>query len=172
MMSSAYLITPSNIKKVTIMTVEFSDEINRLESTLKEKQQLLTELRAKRDEHSVQTRKARRAIDDLRAVLRGEKPPSERGKKEKSAHGVTSVPVNDETGRPARGARREQIQEICKTVGANGEIFRTADVLKVLRKVENDITPGMRSYTYTVMNALEKEGKVERQGRGKWTWEG
>ena len=153
------------------MSIEFSGEIERLEKSLQEKRELLAKLESKREAHSVQTQRAREAIQDLRAVLRGDKPPSKSGKK-KTSHGVSSVPVNKDTGRPARGARTEQIREICRHLGASGDIFRTANVLGVLRDVEEDVDAGMRSYTYSVMNNLEEEGVIERQGRGKWLWKG
>lgn len=153
------------------MSVNFSEEIENFESALEEKRNTLKELQAKRDSHAVQTRKARAALEDLQAVLRGETPPSQRTGR-RGVRGVASVPVSDDTGRPARGARRQQISDICRQLGSEGEVFRTADVLDVLRKVEDDVSTGMRSYTYTVMNALDDEGVVEKAGRGKWLWKG
>ncbi len=153
------------------MSVNFSEEIEKFENALAQKREELKKLEARRDAHAVQTRKARSALEDLQAVLRGEAPPSQRTAK-KSVRGITSVPVDDETGRPARGARRQQILDICRQIGSSGKVFRTADVLEILRKVEENVSTGMRSYTYTVMNALEKDEIVERQGRGKWIWHG
>ena len=149
------------------MTHDFSDELESLRTALAEKQQRLAELRAQRKTHFTQARKARAALDDLRAILRGEKPRGQRSTGS-IVKGISSVPVNDDTQRPSRGARKEQIRAICEKVGARGEEFRTADVLNVLRKVESDFSAGMRSYTYTVMNALEEDGFVEKVGRGKW----
>lgn len=149
----------------------FSNEIEDLKNALEQKRAKLEELEERRDAHAEQTRKAREALEDLRAALRGETPPSKKASKG-SVRGITKVPVNDDTDRPARGARREQIEQICKKVGADGGVFRTADVLKVLRDVEGDkdgnISKGLRSYTYTVMNTLEDDGMVKRKGRGKW----
>lgn len=153
------------------MSVDFADEIKGFEQSLREKRELLDRLEKKRDAHTVQTKKARAALEDLRAVVRGETPPSQRGKTS-SVRGVEAVPVNKDTNRPARGARRQQILDICRKVGASGDIFRTADVLNILRKVEDDVSTGMRSYTYTVMNTFEDEGLIEKQGRGKWLWKG
>ncbi len=158
------------------MSMDFSEEIAKFEAVLEEKYAELAELEEKRDTHADQTLKARRALEDLQAVLRGETPPSKRGSRRRSLRGISSVPVDDKTGRPPRGARRQQILEICRKIGTSGEVFRTADVLDVLRRVEGDeegeISPGMRSYTYTVMNALGEEGRIERRGRGKWIWKG
>lgn len=153
------------------MSINFSDEISRFQTALEEKRRSLKELEEFRDAHAVQTRKAREALQDLLAVLRGELPPSERGGK-RTVRGISAVPVNDDTGRPARGARRQQIIDICRQLGESGAEFRTAEVLGILRKVEDDISTGLRSYTYTIMNSLEKEGLVERQGRGRWSWKG
>lgn len=153
------------------MNVNFSNEISRFQSALEEKRRVLQELESRRDAHAVQTRKAREAIEDLQAVLRGETPPSEKGGG-RTVRGISSVPVDKETGRPARGARRQQILDVCRHLGQSGDNFRTADVLGVLRQVEGDISTGLRSYTYTIMNSLEKEGLVEREGRGLWSWVG
>lgn len=156
------------------MSMDFSQEIEKFEAALEEKRAKLEELQQKRDAHAVQTEKARTALEDLRAVLRGETPPSKRASKpsKRSIRGISSVPVNEDTGRPARGARRKQILDICRKIGADGDVFRTADVLEVLREVEDDVSTGMRSYTYTVMNSLGEEGRIERKGRGKWIWKG
>ena len=159
-----------------IMSLDFSDEIEKFEAALAEKRTELAELEQKRDTHTDQTRKARAALEDLRAVLRGETPPSKKASKPRSVRGISAIEVDDETGRPPRGARRRQILDICRKIGSDGDIFRTADVLTVLRKVEGDedgtISPGMRSYTYTVMNTLGEEGHIKRKGRGKWIWKG
>lgn len=153
------------------MSMNFSEEITDFKKALKEKQKNLEKLKARRDAHAVQTRRARAALEDLRAVLRGETPPSQQSSS-RSSEGISAVPVDKETNRPARGARRKQIEMICRKIGSTGDIFRTADVLNTLREVEDEVSSGMRSYTYTVMNGLEEEGLVERQGRGKWIWKG
>lgn len=153
------------------MDVDFSNELEDFKNALKEKRELLEELKQKRDAHSKQTRRARQALEDLRAILRGETPPSQRDTVEQ-VDGISRVPRDEDTKRPPRGARRKQIEEICEKLGAGGEEFRTADVLNILRKVEGDdegkISPGMRSYTYTLMNTLEDDGFVNRIGRGLW----
>ena len=149
------------------MDLTFSDEIEDFKKALEQKRQKLQELEQQRDEHAVQTQKAREALEDLRAVLRGETPPSQKSG-DVDSRGIKAVPVDEDTERPARGARRRQIISICEKLGDDGSIFRTADVLKILRDVEDEVTSGMRSYTYTVMNALEEDGLVEKRGRGKW----
>lgn len=149
------------------MEMNFSDELDNFKDALEQKRQLLEELKEKRNAHAKQLRKARQALEDLRAVLRGETPPSKKDRKKK-VRGISKVPVDDETGRPARGARRQQIVAICRKIGADGDVFRTRDVLEVLRDVEDEVSTGMRSYTYTVMNSLEDDDIVERRGRGKW----
>lgn len=149
------------------MSLTFSEEIEDFKDALEKKRNKLKELKQRRSAHAVQTRKARAALEDLQAVLRGETPPSQRGQRG-SSRGISAVPVNEDTGRPARGARREQILAICRKVGASGDVFRTRDVLEELRKVEDEVNDGKRSYTYTLMNRLGEEGHIERKGRGKW----
>lgn len=73
-----------------------------------------------------------------------------------------------ENGNVLRGERTQQIQTICKLVGAGGKVFRTRDVLQKLREVEDELTVGVRSYTYTVLNKQNEEGFVTKAGRGKW----
>ncbi len=150
------------------MALNFSDEISSLEKSLRVIQDELAALEEKRDSHTVQTTRARAALDDLRAVLRGEVPPSQK-KGRKSVRGIQSLPTNEESGRPARGARRQQIIDICTQLGQKDAIFRTADVLNVLREVEDEISTGVRSYVYAVMNTLEAESFIVKKGRGKWS---
>ena len=151
------------------MNLNFEDELEGFQKALEQKRQALAELEQKRKAHAIQTRKARKALEDLRAVLRGETPPSKQNKKDE-VEGIPVVEINEETKRPVhRGDRRKQIRAICRKVGASGEVFRTRDVLHLLRKVEPDVNEGLRSYIYTVMKALEDEGLIEKQeGRGKW----
>ncbi|RAL23737.1 hypothetical protein DL240_06160 [Lujinxingia litoralis] len=153
------------------MSVNFNDELKRFQDALNTKEQELAELRKKRDSHSMQTAEARAAIEGLRAALRGEAAPTrQRGRK--NVRGVSSIPVDPETNRPPRGARRQQILEICRQLGAAHEQFRTADVLKSLGRIEGEVTDGIRSYTYSVINTFEKEGLMEKVGRGRWKWNG
>ena len=159
------------------MNVTFSDQIEQLEAALEQKREQLEELKAKRHAHDDKILEASRAIQDLRAVLRGEVPPSKKSGKPKAesvARKIEPVEMSESEGsdRPKRGQRRDQIIDICELYGAGGTIFRTADVLDVLRIVEDDITPGIRSYTYAVMNDLRDDGKVVKKGRGKWRWTG
>ncbi|RDV39070.1 hypothetical protein DV096_00415 [Bradymonadaceae bacterium TMQ3] len=153
------------------MSVNFGDELSKFENALAEKRQELEELRKMRDTHSLQTSEARNAIEHLRAALRGEAPPG-RGRGRKKVRGVSSLPVDPETQRPPRGARRQQILEICRQLGTKHEQFRTADVLKALGRIEGEVTDGIRSYTYSVVNTFEKEGLMEKIGRGRWKWNG
>lgn len=153
------------------MSVNFGDELSSFEKALATKRQELEDLRKKRDTHSLQTTEARNAIETLRAALRGEVPPS-RGRGRKKVRGVGSLTVDPDTQRPPRGARRQQILEICRQLGAAHEQFRTADVLKALGRIEGEVTDGIRSYTYSVVNTFEKEGLMEKVGRGRWKWNG
>lgn len=149
--------------------MNFTDEIQKFEESLIEKRNELDALRTRRQAHMAQTGKARAALNDLRAVLNGEIPPSQKASPRRSVAGVEALETNDETNRPRRGARRDQIVTICSNLGASGAIFRTADILKVLRDVEGEISAGVRSYTYSLMNTLESEGFVVKRGRGKWS---
>lgn len=143
-------------------TISFKSDISDLEARLKSSQKELVELREQFQVHDTQTEETRQALEKLRAASEGRLP--EKGR----ARSINAVAVKD-SGRPPRGARREQIEQICRRLGRGGEEFRTAAVLELLGKVEDGLTDGMRSYTYAVMNTLRDEGLVKKVGRGRWT---
>ena len=102
----------------------------------------------------------REAIEHLRAAVEG--------RDVKSAKIAPRVDVNPETGRPARGARRDQLLQICRRLGRGQKTFRTVDVLNRVREVEGELSPGIRSYTYSIMKTFEDEGVMQKVGRGTW----
>ena len=144
--------------------ITFSEEIARMEDALERAQDELEELQSRRMAHDVQTRELRQSLQDLRATLRGELPRPARV----ATTEIEAVEVDPETGRPSRGARREQVEEICKKLGAGGQEFRTVDVLNEIRRVEGEVGDGMRSYIYAVMKTLEEDDFLEKVGRGTW----
>lgn len=145
--------------------IDFTDEIHRLHTLLAQAKQDLAALEQRAQQHDITTRETRQALDDLRRTLQGELPRSEPRPKTGNIRALTT---NPDTGRPARGSRRNQIETICRKLGRGGQHFRTAEVLNVLREVEHDISTGMKSYTYAVMTALEKDNIIEKVDRGTW----
>ncbi|MFW5965977.1 MAG: hypothetical protein ACOCV2_00605 [Persicimonas sp.] len=145
--------------------ISFEGDISALKQRLEEAKEELAELEERWRAYDLKTQECRQSLRGLRQTLRGELPDEER----ELLHGdLQAVPVNPDTGRPARGARRRQIELICQRVGRSQETFRTIDVLRVLEEVEGELTDGMKSYTYAVMSDLEDEGLVEKIGRGRW----
>lgn len=148
----------------------FADERAKLEASLETARAELTELEERWRQHGVQTREARATLAKLRSVLDGKLPAEGKGKRRGKPRGkIQSLEVNADTGRPARGSRREQIEMICTQLGKGGEAFRSVEVLNELRAIEDDVSSGMKSYTYTVLNTLGEEGVLSKVGRGKWT---
>ncbi len=145
--------------------ISFKDDISALEARLERARQELADLEQRFDSYDLKTQETREALANLRRTLRGELP-------DEHDHGVAAdieaVDVNADSGRPARGARRHQIEQICNKIGRGGDTFRTVDVLNVLEEVEGELTDGMKSYTYAVMTTLQDEGVVTKVGRGRW----
>lgn len=146
--------------------VTFKDDIAALEAKLSRAREELGELERRWEAYDLKTQEAREALASLRRSLRGELPAEG---DEGLANQIERVDINPESGRPARGARREQIEQICKKIGRGRDDFRTVDVLNVLEEVEGELTDGMKSYTYAVMTTLQEEGVVDKVGRGRWT---
>ena len=146
--------------------VTFEDDISALEAKLSRAREELAELERRWKAYDLKTQETREALANLRRAMRGELPEdAEDGPADK----IERVDINPESGRPPRGARREQIEQICKRIGRSQEQFRTIDVLKVLEEVEGELTDGMKSYTYAVMTTLQEEDVVDKVGRGRWT---
>lgn len=145
--------------------VNFKEEIHGLRAALQQAKQELAELEQRAQLHDVTTRETRQALENLRRTLQGELPPSE---PRRQSAGMRALPVNPDTGRPARGSRRSQIEAICRKLGRGGHSFRTAQVLNTLREVERGISTGMKSYTYAVMTSLESDNIIEKVDRGTW----
>lgn len=101
-----------------------------------------------------------KVADGLRRIIR-----NLRGENE--VKGISPLELTD-NGRPQRGARTEQIREICQKVGTANKTFRTRLVIQELREIEGGITTGLRSYVYTVLRKLEKDEYIEGVGRGTW----
>ena len=143
--------------------LSFSEEIKVLQSELDHTKQNLKSLESKYEQFHVQTTQLREQLNVLRQITKG-KIPGTKPKRSKAQ----ALDVNDQTGRPSRGARRQQIQVICKTLGRAGETFKTMDVIRELRQIESDVSAGMKSYTYAVLASLESAEFIKKVGRGQW----
>lgn len=146
--------------------ISFKENIVSLENALSTARADLIELENRSQTYDLKTQETREALENLRCSLRGEIP---RPKTRKTPGSISALEVNRESGRPARGARRQQIETICEKIGKGQRPFRTVDVLNILRDVEDELSQGMKSYTYAVMNTLKDENIVTKIGRGKWT---
>lgn len=145
--------------------VTFEDEISALEAKLAQAREELDELEKRWRAYDLKTQETRQALTNLRRTLRGELP----GEADDGvASQIDKVDINPDSGRPARGARRDQIEQICQKIGRTHDSFRTVDVLNVLEDIEGELTDGMKSYTYAVMTTLQEEGVVDKVGRGRW----
>lgn len=145
--------------------ISFNDDISSLENALEAARADLAELEKRSQKYDLKTQEARDALNKLRSALRGELPAP---KSRNAAGSIHSLELNDESGRPARGARRKQIEAICHKLGKSNRPFQTVDVLNILREVEDELSEGMKSYTYAVMNTLKDKNIVTKIGRGKW----
>ncbi len=144
--------------------INFEDDIKRFEAKLARSQKQLDALHEKRKQYDLATKDLRDSINRLHEVEEGNVPEEERGRRIR----IKKLEVNEDTGRPARGARREQIEQLCRKIGYNGKPFRTIDVLNELEEVESGLTDGMKSYTYAVLTTLKEDGFVKKVSRGTW----
>lgn len=145
----------------------FTEEIEFFENRLQLAREELAELERKHQTHDVEIQKCRQSIRAVRQIMEGKLPETRRS--QSNTQSVEQLEVNPDTGRPSRGARRDQIERICLSIGATGEAFRTVDMLNKLREVEGDLSDGMKSYAYAVMSKLQDDQVIEKVGRGKWT---
>lgn len=146
-------------------SLSFKEDRKVYEAQLEKAQAELEALEAELNAYDVQTQDCRETIKMFRDFMAGKDVSLGR------AHGsskIKALEVNPETNRPGRGQRRTQIERICKKLGRGKSTFRTVDVLNELRQVESDLSSGMKSYTYAVLNTLEKEKFVKKVGRGTW----
>ncbi len=155
-------------KKKAEGQVDFGDERATFQARLDKAREELAQLESRLEEHGVQTGKARASLQQMRVLLGGKLPKKARGRG-RGRGKIRALEVNDETGRPARGSRRQQVEDICTSLGKGGQTFRSVEVLKALQAIEGDVSNGMKSYTYTVLNTLGEEGILTKVGRGKWT---
>lgn len=146
--------------------ISFADNISDLEAALKQQEEELARLEAQRQTFAIQTQETRKALARLRRVLSGELAESA---PRRSKAGMTEpLEVNAESGRPSRGARREQIETLCQHLGRGSKSFQTKEVLAELEGIEGPLSTGIRSYVYAVMNSLDDEGTIVKVGRGRW----
>lgn len=147
-------------------TISFSDEIASLEQAILQHQEELTELEERYSQFDVQTHDARRVLEELRARfgMPSQRPTKGRGR----AGAISALETNPESGRPARGARRAQIETICRTLGQNQGEFRTAEVIDHIRELEGELSGSLRSYVYALMTTLETESILKKVGHGRW----
>lgn len=142
----------------------FSPEVTGFDALLEESRAELLKLKEQYARHATDAEQLRTSLTKLRGIFFEAKLPADTGSKK----GIDALEVNDDTGRPSRGARRDQIVRICKKLGRGKKSFRTRDVIAELRKVEGDLSDGVKSYTYAVLKTLDTDGLIAKKGRGTW----
>lgn len=143
--------------------VSFSTELEIIKQELDHTKKELKELKKAYNQFDVKTQSLQTLIQELSMLEKGELP-----KTSKKASRSGALNVNAQTGRPSRGARRDQVKEICNELASTNETFKTVEILRKLKEREGELTPGMKSYTYAVMSTLEKEKFVKKVGRAQW----
>jgi len=147
--------------------ISFADELADLEARLEQTEEELDALLDELDHYTIQTKRCRDAITKLRSVAVDGKLPDAKSASTRASK-IEALSVSTDTGRPQRGAREEQIQKIYKKLGRGGKSFRTIDVINELQEIEGELSNGMRSYTYTVLNNHWQKGQIEKVKRGTW----
>lgn len=103
-------------------------------------------------------------LEGLRYALDHGEIPEEEG----NVPGVEKVPVNEETGRPPRGARTRQIKQAIDVISKEKETFEAKKIFELLQKADDSITDDKRAYLYSKLNDFREEGMLEKVGRGTW----
>ncbi len=143
------------------MSSKFGSEIAAVEKQLELNKEKLRKLEREYREVDEEYSQLKESMEHFQAALEGRATGSQ----------TSSIPVvetDPDTGRPSRGARRDQIVAICKKLGRGKKTFRTIDVLNKIAEVEGEVSSGIRSYTYAIMKTFEQDGIVEKVGRGTW----
>lgn len=143
--------------------INFDKDIKSLRSELEQAENELEELESKWAAYDSEVTELRTSLENLKMALDGKLPTGTQ------KPGLKPVARKKGSDRPKRGARKTQVVNICRSLGRRGETFRTKEVIDELRRIENDVTEGIRSYTYSLMDTLKEEGIVEKVGRGTWS---
>lgn len=150
-----------------VSPINFQDDIQALEQAIRRAQDELDTLHGIQKAHDLKTRELRETLEGLSRILRGElpRPTAKAPGQSSTAHTAPASPRK----RPARGSRSAQIEQACRELGTQFDSFTTGEVLERLHTVYGqEITDGIRSYTYALMNTLQKKGVVLKVDRGEW----
>jgi cell division septum initiation protein DivIVA len=139
-----------------------------------EKQRLeeeIAELEEKLSEKTSNTEQLRKDLESLtESIETGRVPASERSDEDNElVAGIPRVKINDDTGKPQRGKRSEQIEKAIKVISRENEKFKAAELFDLLQKADPNIKESQRAYLYSKLNDLKDEGKLEKVKRGTWT---
>lgn len=142
-------------------SIDFSQELIALQQELHDTTQQLVELRGMRDILSVNTQTLDALMAELLQLEQGHMPSKSK----------PSGPVKVRRIAPTESGKtkRRQLKVICRALGAEGEVFGTADIYRQFERKGDEVTPSLRSYVSAMMRDLAKEESVIKVSRGKWT---
>ena len=152
--------------------VDFSEDLEGLYERRDELKKQVEELReklSKKTEHFQQLRQDIEAYKQSEETGQVPFTGSGKGEGRPGAH-IDRVQVDDETGKPKRGRRAEQIwQAIEYVTEVEGKSkFKAADLFDAIKQADPNFDETHRAYLYSKLNKLRDNNKLEKIKRGTW----
>jgi cell division septum initiation protein DivIVA len=151
--------------------MDFEQQLADLRQEKERLEDEIAELEEKLSEKTSNTEELREDLESLtESIETGRVPASERnGEDNELVAGIPRVEINQETGKPRRGKRSEQIEEAIKVISRKKEEFKAAELFDLLQKADPNIDESQRAYLYSKLNDLKDQGELEKVKRGTWT---
>jgi chromosome segregation ATPase len=148
--------------------MDFDQELEGLREEREELKEQISELEAELSQKSANTASLREDLEELTESIESNDVPESAKERRKSVRGIDRVPVDQETGKPPRGRRGEQIEQGIKVISRRQETFKAVELFELLKEADPNVTDSQRAYLYSKLNDMRDEGKLEKVKRGTW----
>ena len=148
--------------------MDFEQELEGLREQREQLTQEISDLEAELSQKSANTASLREDLEELTESIESNDVPESAKERKKSVRGIERVPVDEETGKPPRGRRGEQIEQAIKVISRRKETFKAVELFELLQEADPLVSDSQRAYLYSKLNDLRDEGKLEKVKRGTW----
>ena len=148
--------------------MDFNKELEGLREERDQLKQQINQLETRLSKKSASTEKLRQNLDALTESFEKNEVPASAKEKKESVRGIEHVPVDEETGKPPRGARSRQIRQAIEVISRRQETFKAVELFKLLQEADPSVSDSQRAYLYSKLNDLRDEGVLEKVKRGTW----